>query len=342
MCAWCTVAGLGTEAAQVQACLAWGAQEGMGGSWALGGVGCQQDPTEGVRGGTCPARMEYPVGVRGVTSEASKGLRPRCQAWALRTQGPQPGWSLRPSQPLTSAYGRRPGRGEVSGSGSPAQASKRGGRVGGHAEVAARVQKCPQPGTTLSSGPAAWEQEAQTLVCRLAAQPGDGPHPKPPWAPACAGVSVQPGLPVPRSALDFTLSWAHLEPLWEPVGPRGACLCCSGAPGVLRAPGAPVTCPLPPDPRFYQEVRERGLNTGQESDDDLLDDPPSPGGPRAVGTPIVVKNFRPPQVTWSQLPEVRARWWGRPFSQPVGGQPRERMPSRGAPLAPHSEPRSAS
>lgn len=34
--------------------------------------------------------------------------------------------------------------------------------------------------------------------------------------------------------------------------------------------------------------------------------PPSPGGPRAVGTPIVVKNFRPPQVTWSQLPEVRA------------------------------------
>ncbi|XP_045715615.1 rho guanine nucleotide exchange factor 16 [Phyllostomus hastatus] len=58
------------------------------------------------------------------------------------------------------------------------------------------------------------------------------------------------------------------------------------------------------DPRFYQEVRERGLNTGQESDDDLLDEPPSPGGPRAVGTPIVVKNFRPPQVTWSQLPEV--------------------------------------
>ncbi|XP_037002900.2 rho guanine nucleotide exchange factor 16 [Artibeus jamaicensis] len=58
------------------------------------------------------------------------------------------------------------------------------------------------------------------------------------------------------------------------------------------------------DPRFYQEVRERGLNTGQESDDDLLDDPPSPGGPRAVGAPIVVKNFRPPQITWSQLPEV--------------------------------------
>ncbi|KAM5322532.1 rho guanine nucleotide exchange factor 16 isoform 2-T2 [Glossophaga mutica] len=55
------------------------------------------------------------------------------------------------------------------------------------------------------------------------------------------------------------------------------------------------------DPRFYQEVRERGLNTGHESDDDLLDDPPSP---QAVGSPIVVKNFRAPQVTWSQLPEV--------------------------------------
>ncbi|XP_016069029.1 PREDICTED: rho guanine nucleotide exchange factor 16 [Miniopterus natalensis] len=58
------------------------------------------------------------------------------------------------------------------------------------------------------------------------------------------------------------------------------------------------------DPRFYQEIRERGLNTSQESDDDLLDEPCSPEGTRKGGTPIVVKNFRPPQVTWSQLPEV--------------------------------------
>ncbi|XP_059547463.1 rho guanine nucleotide exchange factor 16 isoform X3 [Myotis daubentonii] len=58
------------------------------------------------------------------------------------------------------------------------------------------------------------------------------------------------------------------------------------------------------DPRFYQEIRERGLTTSQESDDDLLDEPGSPEGTRTVGTPIVVKNFRAPQVTWSQLPEV--------------------------------------
>lgn len=58
------------------------------------------------------------------------------------------------------------------------------------------------------------------------------------------------------------------------------------------------------DPRFYQEIRERGLNTSQESDDDLLDEPCSPQGTQKVAAPIVVKNYRPPQVTWSQLPEV--------------------------------------
>ncbi|KAK1340574.1 hypothetical protein QTO34_019145 [Cnephaeus nilssonii] len=58
------------------------------------------------------------------------------------------------------------------------------------------------------------------------------------------------------------------------------------------------------DPRFYQEIRERGLTTSQESDDDLLDEPGSPEGARTVGAPIVVKSFRAPQVTWSQLPEV--------------------------------------
>ncbi|XP_037356210.1 rho guanine nucleotide exchange factor 16 [Talpa occidentalis] len=58
------------------------------------------------------------------------------------------------------------------------------------------------------------------------------------------------------------------------------------------------------DPRFYQEIRERGLNTSFESDDDLLDEPSSPDRTRSVGAPIVVQNFRPPQVTWSQLPEV--------------------------------------
>ncbi|XP_036738564.2 rho guanine nucleotide exchange factor 16 isoform X1 [Manis pentadactyla] len=58
------------------------------------------------------------------------------------------------------------------------------------------------------------------------------------------------------------------------------------------------------DPRFYQEVRERGLNTSHESDDDLLDEPSGPEGAQKVGGPIVVRSYRPPQVTWSRLPEV--------------------------------------
>ncbi|XP_048206057.1 rho guanine nucleotide exchange factor 16 [Perognathus longimembris pacificus] len=58
------------------------------------------------------------------------------------------------------------------------------------------------------------------------------------------------------------------------------------------------------DPRFYQEIRERGLNTSHESDDDVLDEPPSPEGARRADTAIVVKSYRPAQVTWSQLPEV--------------------------------------
>ncbi|XP_007449014.1 PREDICTED: rho guanine nucleotide exchange factor 16 isoform X2 [Lipotes vexillifer] len=58
------------------------------------------------------------------------------------------------------------------------------------------------------------------------------------------------------------------------------------------------------DPRFYQEIRERGLNTIHESDDDLLDESSSPEGTQKVDAHIVVKSYRPPQVTWSQLPEV--------------------------------------
>uniref|UniRef100_A0A8C9QQP4 Rho guanine nucleotide exchange factor 16 n=1 Tax=Spermophilus dauricus TaxID=99837 RepID=A0A8C9QQP4_SPEDA len=58
------------------------------------------------------------------------------------------------------------------------------------------------------------------------------------------------------------------------------------------------------DPGFYQEIRERGLDATHESDDDLLDEPSSPGGTRKVDTTIVVKSYRPAQITWSQLPEV--------------------------------------
>lgn len=58
------------------------------------------------------------------------------------------------------------------------------------------------------------------------------------------------------------------------------------------------------DPQLYQEIRERGLNTSQESDDDILDEPSSPGGTQRADTTIVVKSYRPAQLTWSQLPEV--------------------------------------
>ncbi|XP_012920607.1 rho guanine nucleotide exchange factor 16 [Heterocephalus glaber] len=58
------------------------------------------------------------------------------------------------------------------------------------------------------------------------------------------------------------------------------------------------------DPGFYQEIRERGLNTSHESDDDMLDEAPGPDGTQRVDTSIVVKSYRPAQVTWSQLPEV--------------------------------------
>ncbi|XP_064219211.1 rho guanine nucleotide exchange factor 16 [Aotus nancymaae] len=58
------------------------------------------------------------------------------------------------------------------------------------------------------------------------------------------------------------------------------------------------------DPQFYQEIQERGLNTSQESDDDILDEPSSPEGARKADATIVVKSYRPAQVTWSQLPEV--------------------------------------
>ncbi|XP_063210109.1 rho guanine nucleotide exchange factor 16 [Chroicocephalus ridibundus] len=57
-------------------------------------------------------------------------------------------------------------------------------------------------------------------------------------------------------------------------------------------------------PRLYQEIRERGLNSvSHESDDDLLDES-IPEEPSPPGATIVVQSYRPAQVTWSQLPEV--------------------------------------
>ncbi|XP_070615200.1 rho guanine nucleotide exchange factor 16 isoform X2 [Erythrolamprus reginae] len=56
------------------------------------------------------------------------------------------------------------------------------------------------------------------------------------------------------------------------------------------------------DPRLYQEIREKGLNTSShESDDDLLD---LDAIPEEQPPTIVVKTYRPAHVTWSQQPEV--------------------------------------
>lgn len=90
------------------------------------------------------------------------------------------------------------------------------------------------------------------------------------------------------------------------------------------------------DPQLYQEIRERGLNTSHESDDDILDEPSGPVGTQRADTTIVVKSYRPAQLTWSQLPEVTSPtpilntqddpgtargpmaflslWWLRPFT----------------------------
>ncbi|CAM9741041.1 unnamed protein product [Bubo scandiacus] len=58
-------------------------------------------------------------------------------------------------------------------------------------------------------------------------------------------------------------------------------------------------------PRLYQEICERGLNSvSHESDEDLLEES-VPEEPSPPGAAIVVQSYRPAQVTWSQLPEVQ-------------------------------------
>uniref|UniRef100_A0A8D0L8V9 Rho guanine nucleotide exchange factor 16 n=1 Tax=Sphenodon punctatus TaxID=8508 RepID=A0A8D0L8V9_SPHPU len=60
------------------------------------------------------------------------------------------------------------------------------------------------------------------------------------------------------------------------------------------------------DPRLYQEIRERGLNSiKHESDDDLLEEESLPEEHPAPDSVIMVKSYRQARVTWSQLPEVQ-------------------------------------
>ncbi|XP_070695515.1 rho guanine nucleotide exchange factor 16 [Pempheris klunzingeri] len=95
-----------------------------------------------------------------------------------------------------------------------------------------------------------------------------------------------------------------LKPVREDRGP---------SPGPARSPGRKRTLGRKRNqnqrgsfkdatPRLYQEIRERGLHSTNQ--DELLDDfvvvePP------AEDQGIVVKSYRPAQLTWSQLPQVR-------------------------------------
>lgn len=54
-------------------------------------------------------------------------------------------------------------------------------------------------------------------------------------------------------------------------------------------------------PRLYQEIRERGLHSTEQ--DELLDDFVVVEAP-VEDQGIVVKSYRPAQLTWSQLPQV--------------------------------------
>uniref|UniRef100_H3BID8 Rho guanine nucleotide exchange factor 16 n=2 Tax=Latimeria chalumnae TaxID=7897 RepID=H3BID8_LATCH len=57
------------------------------------------------------------------------------------------------------------------------------------------------------------------------------------------------------------------------------------------------------EPKLYQEIRERGLHSNNQEQCD--DDEFNQGGSSQPGETIVIKNFRPTQLTWSQLPQVQ-------------------------------------
>ncbi|MGH0179025.1 UNVERIFIED_CONTAM: hypothetical protein FKN15_078429 [Acipenser sinensis] len=57
------------------------------------------------------------------------------------------------------------------------------------------------------------------------------------------------------------------------------------------------------EPRLYQEIQERGLHSSNQDPDDDFVHVEQPGPDEG----IVVRNYRPTQLTWSQLPEVQER-----------------------------------
>lgn len=61
-------------------------------------------------------------------------------------------------------------------------------------------------------------------------------------------------------------------------------------------------CHFATDPRLYQEIKERGLQSSSlgPDDDDFNQMPEEDQG-------IVVKTYKAAYVTWSQLPQVKRR-----------------------------------
>uniref|UniRef100_A0A8D3C2J9 Rho guanine nucleotide exchange factor (GEF) 16 n=1 Tax=Scophthalmus maximus TaxID=52904 RepID=A0A8D3C2J9_SCOMX len=106
--------------------------------------------------------------------------------------------------------------------------------------------------------------------------------------------------------IDAIASGRGAETLLKPVREDRA-----PSPGPARSPGRKVNMPrgwgskgsvAPSTPQLYQEIRERGLQSTNQ--DEMLDDfvvvePP------VEDQAIIVKNYRPAQLTWSQLPQVK-------------------------------------
>uniref|UniRef100_A0A7N5KKC5 Rho guanine nucleotide exchange factor 16 n=1 Tax=Ailuropoda melanoleuca TaxID=9646 RepID=A0A7N5KKC5_AILME len=256
------------------------------------------------------------VGGRGLPR---RGAAPSgCEGQGAEGAGAQPARALPPCQPPASVDSRGPGVGEEAGSKPPSperraamSRSRRQYGKEGHGG-------CPEPE---SQRPhlGGWALGSQHPG--LSAQPRnsptqDGPcgsdSSAQPWsegATFCTGTPPQcwagPGAAMGTSQPEGSVLWGALRRLML-SGPPWEDLACRfpGGHTCSEPPGVQVTPPLSPDPGFYQEIRERGLNTSHESDDDLLGEPSSPEGTGKVDTPIVVKSYRPAQITWSQLPEV--------------------------------------
>lgn len=100
----------------------------------------------------------------------------------------------------------------------------------------------------------------------------------------------------------FSLVANSLEPAWDWPGSS------AGEGGSISETLTNfLTRLLSSEPRLYQEIQERGLHSSNQDPDDDFVHVEQPGPDEG----IVVRNYRPTQLTWSQLPEVRGEEGGR-------------------------------